>query len=141
LASARLDVHDRHVESGIAKRVRHLDSDVTRAERTGSRRAPVPPSRYLTNKHGHVTLWGMTRVNIAEAKARLSELIDAALQGEDVVIARRNKPVVKLTAVKTRVNRPQFGMFKGRIRMSVDFDEPLQDFAEYMPKMKRSRKR
>lgn len=81
----------------------------------------------------------MTRVNIAEAKAQLSKLIDAALEGEDVVIARRNKPVVKLTAVRVRPKRPRFGMFAGRIRMSVDFDEPLRDFAEYMPR-RRSRK-
>jgi len=35
----------------------------------------------------------MTSTRIAEAKARLSELIDAALRGEDVVIARRNTPL------------------------------------------------
>jgi antitoxin (DNA-binding transcriptional repressor) of toxin-antitoxin stability system len=35
----------------------------------------------------------MTRVNIADAQARLSELIDAALKSEDVVIARRNTPL------------------------------------------------
>jgi prevent-host-death family protein len=83
----------------------------------------------------------MTRVNVAEAKARLSELIDAALQGEDVVIARRNTPLVKLTALKKRRARPQFGMLRGRIRTTVDFDEPLTDFANYMPPPKKRRKR
>jgi prevent-host-death family protein len=81
----------------------------------------------------------MPRVNLAEAKARLSELIDAALQGEDVVIARRNTPVVKLTVVTQPVKR-RYGKLKGRIRMSADFDAPLADFAAYMPKAK-SRKR
>jgi len=80
----------------------------------------------------------MTRVNVAEAKTRLSELIDAALQGEDVVIARRNRPLVKLTVVRSGGKLGRFGMFKGRIRTSPDFDEPLADFARYAPKTKRT---
>ena len=39
-------------------------------------------------------------VNIAEAKASLSELVDAATAGEDVVIARKGKPMVRLTPVE-----------------------------------------
>ena len=85
--------------------------------------------------------FGMTHVNIAEAKARLSELIDAALKGEDVIIARRNTPVVKLTAVTSRTSTPKFGMFKGRIRISDDFDAPLESFSEYKPPAGRRRKR
>lgn len=75
----------------------------------------------------------MTRVNLAEAKARLSELVDAALQGEEVVISRRNVPVAKITALRPRKNVPHFGLFKGRIWIAPDFDAPLEDFAEYMP--------
>jgi prevent-host-death family protein len=75
----------------------------------------------------------MARVNVAEAKARLSELIDAALQGEEVIIARRNTAVVRLTALKAPVP-PKPGRLKGRIRMAADFDVPLADFTDYMPK-------
>jgi len=83
----------------------------------------------------------MTRFNVAEAKAKLSELIDAALQGEDIVIARRNRPLVKLTVVRAGRKVGKFGMFKGRIRTSPDFDAPLADFAPYVPKAKRRPKR
>ncbi|MBI2897572.1 MAG: type II toxin-antitoxin system prevent-host-death family antitoxin [Deltaproteobacteria bacterium] len=83
----------------------------------------------------------MTRVNVAEAKTRLSQLIDAALQGEDVVIARRNRPLVKLTVVHAAKKAGHFGMFKGRIRTSPDFDAPLADFARYMPSARRNPKR
>lgn len=38
-------------------------------------------------------------VNIADAKATLSELVDAAVAGDDIVIARKGKPMVKLTPV------------------------------------------
>lgn len=83
----------------------------------------------------------MTRVNVADAKARLSELIDAALQGEDVVIARRNQPLVRLTVVVTGGKVARFGMFKGRIRTAPDFDAPLDEFAGYMPPPARPRVR
>ena len=81
----------------------------------------------------------MTRVNVAEAKARLSQLIDAALRGESVVIARRNMPVVKLMAVKHPKSRARFGMLAGRIRMSADFDAPLDDFTRCMPRSRSKR--
>lgn len=71
-------------------------------------------------------------VNVSEAKARLSELIDRALQGEEVIIARRNKPVVQLTVVAPREKQVRMGRWAGQIRIAEDFDEPLEDFAEYM---------
>lgn len=73
----------------------------------------------------------MLRVNLAEAKARLSELVDAAIGGEDVVLARRGKPLVRLTVVREARVKPESGLFKGRIRTSEDFDAPLEDFREY----------
>jgi prevent-host-death family protein len=83
----------------------------------------------------------MRRVTEAEAKVRLSELIDAALHGEDVVIARQNTPVVRLTALKARKCTPQFGAFKGRIHIAPDFDQPLDAFAEYIPPVRSRRRR
>jgi len=71
------------------------------------------------------------RVNIAEAKAKLPELIDAALAGQDVTIARRNVPLVKLVVVKQARAKPVFGRLRGRVHVAADFDAPLEDFAEY----------
>jgi prevent-host-death family protein len=45
----------------------------------------------------------MDSVSLADAKARLSELVDRAESGEDVCITRRGKPVVRLT----RIERPK----------------------------------
>lgn len=42
-----------------------------------------------------------TTANIAEAKAKLSALIEAALNGEEVIIAKAGKPLVKLEPIKT----------------------------------------
>jgi prevent-host-death family protein len=47
----------------------------------------------------------MASVNIAEAKARLSELIDRAVSGEEIVIARAGKPMARLVPVVEQVKR------------------------------------
>ena len=41
----------------------------------------------------------MRRVNLAEAKAHLSELVERAAAGEPVCITRRGKPVAQLSAL------------------------------------------
>ena len=74
----------------------------------------------------------MNQINIEEAKTNLPELIDAAINGEEIVIAKDEQHVVKLVPISRAKPRPQFGSAKGLIAISDDFDEPLQDFAEYM---------
>jgi antitoxin (DNA-binding transcriptional repressor) of toxin-antitoxin stability system len=74
----------------------------------------------------------MSPVSIEQAKTQLPELIEAAVSGEEVVIAKDDQHIVKLVPVSLKKNRPQFGSAKGSIQMSDDFDESLQDFAEYM---------
>ena len=67
--------------------------------------------------------------NVAEAKAQFSTLVRKALQGEDVVIARDNKPLVRLVPVGVPARKP--GSAKGRVRIAADFDAPLDDFGDY----------
>lgn len=74
----------------------------------------------------------MHQVNIHEAKTHLSKLIQEAIAGEDVIIAKGNKPVVKLVALSSQKLQRQLGTAKGKITMTDDFDEPLDDFASYM---------
>jgi len=45
------------------------------------------------------------QVNMLEAKTQLSKLVEAALHGEDVVIANRGQPVVRLVKVQAKVRR------------------------------------
>ena len=70
----------------------------------------------------------MPQFNLAEAKARFSELVQKAMLGEEVIVAKENKPVVKIVPIKPRKRKPGTG--KG-IWISPDFDEPLEDFREY----------
>lgn len=71
-------------------------------------------------------------VTIDEAQSDLRALIDAAVNGEVVLIARDGNQVVQLVPVpQAQHGRPQFGSGNGLIIMSDDFDEPLADFNEY----------
>ena len=67
-----------------------------------------------------------TQVNLYEAKAKLSELVDRAMAGEEIVVAKSGKPKVRLVPVKAKPVR-KFGLMKGEVWMSEDFDEPLPD--------------
>jgi prevent-host-death family protein len=70
----------------------------------------------------------MTAVNVHEAKARLSELLDRVERGETVVIARRNRPVAELRpiarAARKKRRRP-IGLAKGMGRVLPAFFEPM----------------
>jgi antitoxin (DNA-binding transcriptional repressor) of toxin-antitoxin stability system len=75
----------------------------------------------------------MKQFNIAEAKSRFSELIKLALQGEEIVIARDNKPLLRLALVNEVRKERRPGSAKGQIlSVSGDFDELPEDFKEYI---------
>ena len=65
-------------------------------------------------------------VNIREAKTNLSRLIERALMGDEVIIAKAGKPVVKLVAIQQPRKRV-FGGAAGRIVFQEGWDAPLTD--------------
>ncbi len=69
----------------------------------------------------------MDIVNIYDAKTRLSQLVDQAISGQDVVVGRHGKPLVRITRLDPAKREIRFGLLKGRIRVSADFDAPLPD--------------
>lgn len=76
----------------------------------------------------------MIQVNIAEAKAHFSELIQKCLLGEEVIIARDHHPLVRLVPLERPEGRRRPGSGAGELLfMAEDFDAPLEDFQEYMP--------
>jgi prevent-host-death family protein len=88
----------------------------------------------------------MTTVNVHEAKTNLSDLIARAEAGEEVVIARANKPVVRLVAVHTRPAKRILGLNAGPgFWMADDFDAPMADeaawYGEVFPPEKKTRMR
>lgn len=75
----------------------------------------------------------MHRVSVREAQSRLAELVVEAVKGEAVIIAQDDGPAVQLIPVSNSLPQPRFGSAKGRIKIADDFDDPLEDFAEYAP--------
>lgn len=69
----------------------------------------------------------METVQLHEAKARLSELVDRAQAGEDVVISRHGRAVARLVGYKTRRGERRLGVLRGRIRFKRGWDAPLPD--------------
>lgn len=76
----------------------------------------------------------MQLVNLADASKHLPELIEAAEGGEEIIITKDEQPVVKLVPVPpVKKRRPaKAGTAKGLITIADDFDEPLEDFKDYM---------
>jgi prevent-host-death family protein len=69
----------------------------------------------------------MSVVNVHAAKTQLSRLIDAATAGEEVIIARAGKPVVKLVPIAEDKPRRRLGTLAGKLTIPDDFDAPLPD--------------
>lgn len=65
-------------------------------------------------------------VNIYEAKTHLSELVERAEAGEEIVIARAGRPVARLVPLlAVRGRKP--GSWRGKVWIAPDFDAPLPD--------------
>jgi prevent-host-death family protein len=67
----------------------------------------------------------MKVVNIHEAKTTLSQLLEAVLAGEDVVISKAGTPLARLIPYSTQKKPRSPGFWKGQVTMADDFDDPL----------------
>ena len=73
----------------------------------------------------------MKIVNIYEAKTRLSQLVEVAASGEDIVIARAGRPVARLTRLQKTSRRRRLGLLDGKFR--------IPDEAEKLESLRRQR--
>lgn len=73
----------------------------------------------------------MLQVELAQAQAELPQLIEAVGKGEEIIITRAAQPIAKLISLARREGDLQLGSAAGLVTFSEDFDEPLEDFAEY----------
>jgi prevent-host-death family protein len=69
----------------------------------------------------------MEKVNIHDAKTRLSSLIERVEAGEEIVIARAGRPVARLAPLAPRRGRRKLGALDGRFLIPEDFNAPLPD--------------
>ncbi len=69
----------------------------------------------------------MSLINVHAAKTHLSKLIERALAGENIVIARDNVPAVRLVPVEEAQPERVFGAWRGRATVTDSFFEPLSE--------------
>jgi len=74
----------------------------------------------------------MHQVTIHEAKTNLSKLINEALNGETVIIAKGKKPLIKLEVLaEAKRSRRIGGATKLKMQMEENFSDALDEFSEY----------
>jgi prevent-host-death family protein len=61
-------------------------------------------------------------VNVYEAKTHLSQLLDRAAAGEEIIIARAGRPVARLVALAALSGRRVPGGWRGKVSIAADFD-------------------
>jgi prevent-host-death family protein len=69
----------------------------------------------------------METITIHKAKTQLSRLIEKACRGEEIIIARGKKPVVKLVPVEIPPKKRTLGLWKGLVSYTPDAFDPLTD--------------
>jgi prevent-host-death family protein len=75
----------------------------------------------------------METIEIDQAVLHINQLLEIAAKGKDIIITKNHQPIVKLSSIKQEKKRsPLFGSDKDIIAISDDFDEPLDDFQEYI---------
>lgn len=72
----------------------------------------------------------MRIANMSEAKANLSKLVEQALRGDEVIIARAGRPLVRLLPVSPDDSPRDLsrGFWEGRVRVADDFDDLSDEF-------------
>lgn len=69
----------------------------------------------------------ITKVNVHDAKTRLSRLLVRVEAGEEIVIARAGKPVARLVPMAPSSKERPFGLCRGEFVVPDDFDDPLPE--------------
>lgn len=69
-------------------------------------------------------------VNLYDAKTHLSQLIDRAAAGEEIIIAKAGRPLARLVPLKPPTRPRVPGIFRGQIRIGDDFDAALPEEIE-----------
>jgi prevent-host-death family protein len=69
----------------------------------------------------------MDTVNLYEAKTKLSQLVERAAAGEEIIIAKAGRPLARLVPLAKRTTPRPLGLLAGQVWIGNDFDDPLPD--------------
>lgn len=74
----------------------------------------------------------MSSVTLQEAQTHLPDLLDRLQPGEECTITKAGVPLAQIKKAELTLWPCKAGSAKGMIRIAADFDEPLEEFKEYM---------
>lgn len=69
----------------------------------------------------------MRNINTLETKTHFPKLVDAAMQGKKIVIAKAGEPPARLIPLCEAARKIQFGRMQGEIKIAENFDVPLPE--------------
>jgi antitoxin (DNA-binding transcriptional repressor) of toxin-antitoxin stability system len=75
----------------------------------------------------------METITIQQALNQINEILEKAFSGEEIFIKKNDEQIIKISSTLPSLPRPSlFGSDKDKIYIADNFDEPLEDFEEYM---------
>jgi len=69
----------------------------------------------------------MDTINLYEAKTNLSQLVERASQGEEIIIAKAGRPLARLVPLAQRTAPRPLGLYAGQVTIGTNFDDPLPE--------------
>ena len=69
-------------------------------------------------------------LTLSEAKARFSEIVEKAVNGDEFIVTRKGRPAVRIIRYEPQRRAPKLGDLAGRIRIADDFDDWPPDLQE-----------
>jgi antitoxin (DNA-binding transcriptional repressor) of toxin-antitoxin stability system len=71
----------------------------------------------------------VTKLEIDQLQSNLTKYLDLVIKGEKIIITQDDKPVAEISPIQRPLKR---GSAKGKVWISSDFNEPLEEFKDYM---------
>ena len=68
-------------------------------------------------------------LDLTEAKAKSSEVVERVSQGEEIIVTRMGRPVARIIGYEETASNRRLGFFEGRIHVAEDFAEWPEDIA------------
>jgi len=97
---------------------------------TSKTSAAVPSS--LVHEEPPPLLQPSQEIGAFEAKTHLSAILEKVTQGQSFVITKRGQPIAEIKPFSPAPKKRILGLWRDRMWVAPDFDEPLEDFKEYM---------
>jgi prevent-host-death family protein len=96
------------------------------------RLAPGLPLDYSLTRSDYVSKTMPATLNLTDAKARFSEVVERVSNGEEIIVTRMGRPVARISRYECAAANRRLGLFEGRIHLAEDFDEWPADIARQL---------